>query len=82
MSSANSQRFEDGLQGANLVAAWLLERLGMTAQALRTTRRSLEWSGSPHWPLTTIFRKLGRLAACRLPGAKSGRGRSPMGGWW
>jgi hypothetical protein len=81
ISSANNERFQDDLQSANLVAARMLKRLGMTAQALRTTRGSFEWTGSPNWPLTTIFRKLGRLAACRLPRAKSGHGRSPMGGW-
>ncbi len=62
MSSANNQRLEDGLQGANLVAARMLERLGMTAQAFRTARRGFEWSGSPYWPLTTHFREVGRLA--------------------
>lgn len=62
MSSANNQRSEDGLQGANLAAARMLERLGMRQQAFRTARRGFEWSGSPHWPLTPHYRELGRLA--------------------
>jgi hypothetical protein len=63
MSSANNQRFEDSFQGANLVAARMLKRLDMTAQAHRTTRRSFEWTGSPHWPSQPSFESWGRLAA-------------------
>jgi hypothetical protein len=62
MSSANNQRFEDGLQGANLAAAGLLERVGLTAQAVRTARRGSEWSGSPSWPVAAHSLALGRLA--------------------
>ncbi|HUF35722.1 MAG TPA: serine/threonine-protein kinase [Gemmatimonadales bacterium] len=63
MSSVNNQRFEDGLQGANLVTARMLERLGLTAQAFRTAGRGIEWSGSPYQPVSPYFRELGRLAA-------------------
>jgi hypothetical protein len=62
MSSANNQGLEDGLQGANLAAARLLERLDLTTLAFRTARRGLEWSGSPSSPLAAHYRELGRLA--------------------